>query len=193
MRTYWHIILITSCLIAGLGAGVSPSQADGYNGHRQYGGHGDRHRSGHGYRSAYRHGYGPGYGYRPGYRRGYSYSLGYGYSPGYGYDYGYGWGIGYGYSGGHHGRHGSSFDLFFSAPLYLGPSYYPQPATVIVPHTIGAPPQPAGIAPATPTCQQTREYQTEITVGDEVVPAYGMACLQADGSWKIISGPTVAE
>ena len=134
MRLYWHIILITSCLIAGFGAGVSPSQADGYNGHRQYGGHGDRHGSGHGYRSGYRHGYGPSYGYRPGYRRGYSYySLGYGYGPGYGYDYGYGWGIGYGYSGGHHGGHGSSFDLFFSAPLYLGPSYYSQPATVIVP------------------------------------------------------------
>lgn len=185
MKPYWHIILITSCLIAGLGAGVSPSQADGYNGHRQYGGHGDRHRSGHGYRSAYRHGYGRSYGYGPGYRRGYSYSLGYGYSPGYGYDYGYGWGIGYGYSGGHHGGHGSSFDLFFSAPLYFGRSYYPQPAPVIVPRTQAAPPAPA--------CQQTREYQTEITIGDQVLPAYGTACLQADGSWKIISGPTVAE
>jgi surface antigen len=40
---------------------------------------------------------------------------------------------------------------------------------------------------------QTREYQTEITVGNEVLPAYGTACLQSDGSWKVISGPIVDE
>jgi hypothetical protein len=47
-------------------------------------------------------------------------------------------------------------------------------------------------APA-PACRQTREYTTQITIGDQVLPAYGTACLQADGSWKIISGPILAD
>ena len=34
------------------------------------------------------------------------------------------------------------------------------------------------------SCLQTREYQTTIEVGGQVVPAYGQACLQPDGSWK---------
>ena len=33
------------------------------------------------------------------------------------------------------------------------------------------------------TCLMTREYQTEIVVGGEVVDGYGQACLQPDGSW----------
>jgi hypothetical protein len=41
------------------------------------------------------------------------------------------------------------------------------------------------------TCLMTREYQTEILVGGELVPAYGQACLQPDGSWY--RGPAVPE
>jgi surface antigen len=37
----------------------------------------------------------------------------------------------------------------------------------------------------------TREYQTEILVGGELVPGYGQACLQPDGSWY--RGPAVPE
>ena len=32
-----------------------------------------------------------------------------------------------------------------------------------------------------------REFQQEITIGDETEQAYGTACLQADGAWKIVS------
>jgi len=35
----------------------------------------------------------------------------------------------------------------------------------------------------------TREYTTEILVGGKLVPAYGTACYQVDGSWK--AGPAV--
>ena len=35
-----------------------------------------------------------------------------------------------------------------------------------------------------PSC---REFQQEITIGDETEQAYGTACLQADGAWKIVS------
>lgn len=32
-----------------------------------------------------------------------------------------------------------------------------------------------------------REFQQEITVGGETEQAYGTACLQPDGAWKIMS------
>ena len=59
------------------------------------------------------------------------------------------------------------------------------------------PTYPAPVAQAAPaagspsTCQMTREYQTEIMVGGRLVPAYGQACLQPDGSWY--HGPAVPE
>ncbi len=35
--------------------------------------------------------------------------------------------------------------------------------------------------------QYCREYQTNVTVGDKNEKAYGTACRQPDGSWKIVS------
>ena len=32
-----------------------------------------------------------------------------------------------------------------------------------------------------------REFQQEVTVGGKSENAYGTACLQADGAWKIVS------
>ena len=158
MRSFWKTTLIVSFLVTVPGIVSLPAQADGHGGHGHHGGW---------------HGYGP------------SYSLGFGFAPGYGYGpgYGFGWGLGYGYS-----SHGSSIGLSFSAPLYFGPRYYPQPAPVMV-----APRAYVAAQPATSTCRQVREYQTEIDIGGQMRPAYGNACLQADGSWKIISGPTLAE
>jgi hypothetical protein len=49
-------------------------------------------------------------------------------------------------------------------------------------------PQPAPSGPAS-TCLMTREYQTEVAVGGRMVPGYGQACLQPDGSWY--RGPAV--
>ena len=39
------------------------------------------------------------------------------------------------------------------------------------------------------TCLMTREYQTQVVVGGRLVPGYGYACLQPDGSWY--HGPAV--
>jgi hypothetical protein len=165
MKRSWRKILILSVALTGL-AGGSPAWADSHHGR----GHDHRH----------------GHGYGPVYNLGFAYGPGYGYGPAYGY--GFGWGIGYGYSG-----HGSSYGLSFSAPLYFGPRYYyPQPSVVLVPRAASAP-QPVANAATTPRCLQTREYQTQVTIGDQTLPAYGTACLQADGSWRILSGPTVAD
>ena len=35
-----------------------------------------------------------------------------------------------------------------------------------------------------------REYQTTVTVGGEYREAYGTACRQPDGSWKIVNAPS---
>ncbi|MBI5017025.1 MAG: glycine zipper 2TM domain-containing protein [Deltaproteobacteria bacterium] len=37
-----------------------------------------------------------------------------------------------------------------------------------------------------PSGQYCREYQTEVTVGGKVEQAYGTACRQPDGQWKIV-------
>ena len=34
-----------------------------------------------------------------------------------------------------------------------------------------------------------REYQTTVTVGGETQEAYGTACRQPDGSWKVVNAP----
>lgn len=38
-----------------------------------------------------------------------------------------------------------------------------------------------------PSGQYCREYQTEVTVGGQTQQAYGTACRQPDGAWKIVS------
>ncbi len=48
--------------------------------------------------------------------------------------------------------------------------------------------QPSPEDPAS-TCLMTREYQTQVAVGGRLVPSYGYACLQPDGSWY--QGPAV--
>jgi surface antigen len=40
-------------------------------------------------------------------------------------------------------------------------------------------------------CLQLREYQTTVIIGGRERPAYGMACLKADGSW--MQGPATVE
>ena len=47
---------------------------------------------------------------------------------------------------------------------------------------------PSAGSPAS-TCLMTREYQTQVVVGGNLVPGYGYACLQPDGSWY--RGPAV--
>jgi hypothetical protein len=176
MKHHWRKILIAVCLLAALG--VAPAQADRYRGHGSSHdrGHNYGHRSGHDYRHSY------GWSYAPFYWGGYRYAPGY-YGPGYG-------SLGLGYAwGGYH----DSFGLSLSLPLYFGSRYNDYPPPVPYRRYRVVEPQPASRATTAPACRQIREYTTEVTIGEQVLPAYGTACLQADGSWKIISGPIIAD
>ena len=162
-------------VLATLLLAVSTAAADNrhhgyYGGH--YGGHYDYDSFAWGlslgYPPPYWGAYGPAYGYYPGYAYGPAYPPGLGGSIGIGYS---SWG------------HYDNLGLSLSLPLYVGPRYAPPPPPVLVPA-----PQP--VSRQTPAgCLQAREYQTEIVIDGQAVPAWGQACLQADGSWKIISGP----
>jgi len=87
------------------------------------------------------------------------------------------------------------FGLGFTAPLgppayyYPPPAYYPPaPAYYYPPPAYYAPPQ--GYAPpAAPSAGQggnCREYQSTTTIDGRKQPTYGTACLQPDGSWRIV-------
>lgn len=126
--------------------------------------------------------------YRLGLNFGYPYGYG-AHDPHYGYFHGYGpWRppyrsrIGVGYRSGYY----DAFSLSFSLPLNFGPGYEPAP-TVLVPSVARA-------AQSVPRdCLQQREYQTEIFIDGKAVPAYGTACLEADGSWRIVEGPFASD
>jgi len=171
MKTFSQTILIFTCQLALLIA--APVQADRYRGH------GPSHYYGHS--GGHNHGYYRGGFYAPLYWGG-------GYAPGF-------WGpaypsLGLGYAWG--GRH-DAFGLSFSLPLYLGSRYDPYPPLPRYRTYRNVETVPAARPAPKPACRQTREYTTEVKIGDQVLPAYGTACLQADGSWKIISGPIIAE
>jgi hypothetical protein len=165
-RTLPRAAVLATLLLAVSTASADDRHSGHYRGH--YGGHYDYDSFAWGlslgYPSPYGGAYGPAYGYYPGYA----------------YPPGLGGSIGIGYSSwGHHDNLGLSLSL----PLYVGPRYAPPPPPVLVPA-----PQP--VSRQTPAgCLQAREYQTEIVIDGQAVPAWGQACLQADGSWKIISGP----
>ena len=107
--------------------------------------------------------------------------------------------------GGHgYYRSGSSFSLRFVVPLgrsyygghsYYGPStrvyrrydsyprYAPPPVTYAPPPVTYAPPAPRVAATDRAYC---REYSGSVVVNGQAVATYGTACLQQDGSWKIV-------
>lgn len=120
------------------------------------------------------HGHGGGWGH--GHGGGVNLSFSYGYNPYYGGYYGYPYGYG--------------------RPVYYGyPAYYAPPPTVVY----EAPPQVVYAPAAAPiSVNQTsetytddagrtcREYQSTGKVAGHVQPTYGTACLQPDGSWRIV-------
>ena len=176
MSTRRHTFRLAALLAVALVAVSGSAWAGGHHHAPHHGYHGHSSFSlglGWSYPPAYWGGYGPGYGYYPGY--------GPAFAPGYGPAWGPSYlSIGYGYGG-----RGSNYGLSFSMPLYFGQRTVPQPVPVAVPVAAA----PAAYRQADPSCLQVREYQTEIVVGGRSVPAYGDACLQADGSWQPISGP----
>jgi hypothetical protein len=71
---------------------------------------------------------------------------------------------------------------YYPPPAYY---YYPYPPPVAYAPPGAYPPPPAAAGAVAP--QQTcREYQGSVTVGGQTQPSYGTACLQPDGSWRIV-------
>jgi hypothetical protein len=72
----------------------------------------------------------------------------------------------------------------YAYPPPPGVVYAPPPAVYGAPSTVYAPPG-AGSGPVAGglTC---REYQATATVGGRPQESYGTACLQPDGSWRIV-------
>jgi hypothetical protein len=79
---------------------------------------------------------------------------------------------------------GLSFGVPLGPPAYYYPPppppvyYYPPPAAYVVP----GPP----IGTVQPQGQTCREYRSTMTIDGRPQPVYGTACLQPDGSWRII-------
>jgi len=70
------------------------------------------------------------------------------------------------------------------------PVYYVPPPPVVYspppPTAYAVPPGPAG-APAATSGQYCREYQSTTVINGTPQPMYGTACLQPDGSWRIVN------
>ncbi|CAO3362147.1 hypothetical protein ABNQ39_31710 [Azospirillum sp. A26] len=73
--------------------------------------------------------------------------------------------------------------------------YYAPPPVVYAPPPVqyyAPPPGTVGADPAGPVYysrsgQQCREYQSSAMVGGRPQPVYGTACLQSDGTWRIVN------
>ena len=111
------------------------------------------------------------------------------------------WHGGHWVHGFHHGRDGWWWVVgptwyFYPAPVYPYPDPYSVPPpvvqglapTVVVPAApgtvVGTPTSPPYTAPNGQTC---REYQSMADIGGQRQMVYGTACLQPDGSWRIVS------
>lgn len=76
-----------------------------------------------------------------------------------------------------------------------GPYYYPPPVVYAPPPVVYAPPPVVYAAPppvvtsqAAPAAGQTcREYHGQTTIDGRRQPTRGTACLQPDGTWRIIN------
>ncbi|MEA2778548.1 MAG: hypothetical protein QOK29_92 [Rhodospirillaceae bacterium] len=75
--------------------------------------------------------------------------------------------------------------LHFGVPLVVGPPvyYYPPPVYYYVP--VPAYPAPPPVVASPPPQQICREYQTNTIIDGKPQRAYGTACLQPDGTWRI--------
>lgn len=101
-------------------------------------------------------------------------------------------------------RYRSGVSFYFGNPyVYHRPPpvvvyrYAPPPPPVVIyrepaPRIVYAPPPgevsavPASPVYTDPMGRTCREYQTTLSVGGTGQPGYGTACLQADGSWRIV-------
>ena len=78
---------------------------------------------------------------------------------------------------------GVGLPLFYAPPPVV---YAPPPVVYAPPPVVYAPaPAPAAYVPA-PAPQTCREYQSTIQVNGQPQPSHGTACLQPDGTWRIV-------
>jgi hypothetical protein len=78
---------------------------------------------------------------------------------------------------------------YYYPPTYYQPYYYYPPPVAYGPPPVYGSFQPQPVAPAyqSPSGQTCREYQTTVTVDGQARPGYGTACLQPDGTWRMIN------
>ncbi|MFQ5535340.1 MAG: hypothetical protein ACE5EM_11030 [Sphingomonadales bacterium] len=129
---------------------------------------------------------------------------------GYGVQYGSGGHVGYSASFGHHGgrhfgghnrghhggHHGGGHGLAYAVPLALFAGVLianaSRPRDRVVSYSAPPPPRRQNVwieqpARTKASDQYCREYTTEIIINGEPQEAYGQACRQEDGTWKIMS------
>ncbi|MDX2027071.1 MAG: hypothetical protein SFW62_00365 [Alphaproteobacteria bacterium] len=101
-----------------------------------------------------------------------------------------------------HGGGGVSFSFGFSnyypRPYYGYPYYAPPPVVYATPPVVYAPPTAITYEPAPMPADQTsptytddegrncREFQSTAIIDGDEQPTYGTACLQPDGSWRVV-------
>ena len=104
-----------------------------------------------------------------------------------------------------HRHYGPPRHAYYYGPRYYGPRYYYPPPAVYYyyPHYVPvAPPpvvyvpvprgpavaaQPASPVYQTPQGQYCREYQGTLNIGGTPQPSHGTACLQPDGTWRLMN------
>ena len=176
---------------------ASPVMAGG--GHKHGHGHGHGHGYKHGYKQAYKQGYkhGKKHAHKHAYKHGKKHAYKQGYKHGYKHGYKRPYYNGYRpyykpYYRPYYRSGGTVFNFAWSAPVQrtyvpAAPVYQPAPVVVQQPSQVVVQPTTNQVVTATAagtsSCLMTREYQTEIIVGNRIVPGYGDACLQPDGSW----------
>ena len=91
-------------------------------------------------------------------------------------------GFGHGFHHGHHGLHfgfGFAFSPYpYYAPVYVAPLQQPRPRVVYSQHPQNKPRKKSAYC---------REYTKKIVVDGKEARAYGTACLQDDGSWRMVN------
>lgn len=101
--------------------------------------------------------------------------------------------FGYGYNPYYDGYYG--YPHYYHHPYYYGyPAYYSPPPTVVYessPQVVYVPSQAVLANQTSPTYTNDegltcREYQATGRVNGHIAPTYGTACLQPDGSWRIV-------
>ena len=79
---------------------------------------------------------------------------------------------------------GVGVGALLAAPMIVhsAPAYRPPPQVIYAPppQVVYAPP------PQVVQAETCREFQSQVLVNGMMQPAYGIACLQPDGSWKIV-------